>query len=151
MTVAYSEQRKIEDALVGLLEVNSEVVELGASVKGSYEVSENRKSLQVVVYCESPENENLAATGGGNFYSAVVRFESGFAPASDGGRTDKLDRLHGACERFWRTTAKATINTALSGITVHGIVGAPAESEQIKDNTILARSSARMLHYEVTA
>lgn len=151
MTVALSEQRKIEDALVGLLAANSEVVDLLARVKAGYDVADSRRPFQVVVCCEEPENADMASTGGGSFYHAVVRLDSGFAPQSTGGSIESLNKLHGACERFWRSLTKATLNTALSGVTVHGIVSAAPTTEQVKDGAYLVRSSARTLHYEVTA
>jgi hypothetical protein len=152
MTVAYSIQRKIEDAVAGLAAVNSEILELAATVKTSYEMDKTVKALAVVVRCEPPVNANLAAAGGGAYWRAELRCECGASVAADK-TLDSLDKLLGAAERFLKALTTSTLNTALTsaGITIHGITGTdqpPEEVDETRDR--LLRSSAIMLHYSVS-
>jgi hypothetical protein len=150
MTVALSYERRLENALVSLLAVNSEIVELGVTVLAAWESDKKRQSLAVVVHCGGLTNANLAATGGGAYWSATVNIQTIGVMAAEA-TNDTLDRCHGACERFWASLTTSTLNTAIgSGITVYGIVGPDGEDEQEVEDGILLRKTARLLHFGVS-
>jgi hypothetical protein len=150
MTVALSHERRIEDALVGLVAANSEIVELGVAVRGAWESDRKRQSLAVVVRCSGLTNANLGATGGGAYWSANVALRTIGVMASEATNAT-LDKCHGACERFMAALTTSTLNTALgSGITVYGIVGVEGEDEQEVEDGVLLRTAARLLHFGVS-
>ena len=152
MTVAYSIERKIEDAVAGLAAVNAEIVELAATVKTSWEQDKTVKALAVVIRCDAPANENLGATGGGAYWRAELRCVSSASIAADK-TLDNLDKLHGAAQRFLKALTVSGLNTALtsSGVTVHGITGTEQPGEDVDETRDrLLRSSAIMLHYSVS-
>ena len=145
-------ERKIEDAVAGLLAVDTDIVAMAATVKTAYEMDKKVKALSVVVKCASPVNANLGATGGGAYWRAEVILLAGLVVASDT-TMDSLDRTHGACQRFLAALSVASLNTALtsSGITVHGKTGTDQPAEEMDEaRERLTRSSSIVLHYAVS-
>jgi hypothetical protein len=143
-------ERKIEDAVAGLLAVDTDIVAMAATVKTAYEMDKKVKALSVVVKCAAPVNANIGATGGGAYWRAEVILLAGLVVASDT-TMDSLDRTHGACQRFLAALSVASLNTALSGITVHGKSGTDQPAEEMDEaRERLTRSSSIVLHYAVS-
>ena len=158
MSIAYSIERKIEDVVVVLLDANTEakeaVTSYGLTTKTAWELDKKVKALGIVVHVHNLANANLAATGGGAYWSATLTLQSGLAIAKNQSG-DQLNLMVGVCQRFLAGLTPTTLNTALTtataGITIHGITGTDQPDAEVDpQGEAIYQSSAVVLHFQVT-
>ena len=158
MAIAYSTERKIEDAVLGLFNANSEVIEAvtayGLTTKSAWQLDLKVKALGVVVHVSNLANANLAALGGGAYWSAILSLECELAIAANKSG-EYAKRVHGICQRYLAALSASIVDTALTtagaGITINGITGVdqPEDSIDTERQSIIT-TSAVMLHFTVS-
>lgn len=158
MSIAYSIERRIEDVVLGLLNLNSEAIEAvssyGLTTKTAWELDKKVKALGIVVHLHNLANANLAATGGGAYWSATLSLQAGLKIATNQSG-DQLNLMQGVCQRFLAGLTPTTLNTALTtataGITVHGITGTDQPDAEVDPQSeAIYQASAVVLHFQVT-
>jgi hypothetical protein len=158
MAIAYSIERRIEDVILGLFNAEAEVLEAvtsyGLTTKSAWQLDQKVKALGVVVHVSNLANANLAATGGGAYWSAILSLECELALAANKSG-EYAKRVHGICHRHLAALSKTTVNAALTtagaGITINGITGTdqPEDSIDTERQSIIT-TSAVMLHFTVS-
>ena len=158
MSIAYSIERKIEDVVKGLLDANTEVLEAVTSysltTKTAWELDKKVKSLGIVAHCHNLANANLAATGGGAYWSATLSLQVGLNIAKNQSG-EQLNLMAGVCQRFLAALTPTTLNTALTtasaGITVHGITGTDQPDAEVDPQSeAIYQTSAVVLHFSIS-
>jgi len=158
MAIAYSTEHKIEDAVLGLFNANTEVLDAvtayGLTTKSAWQLDQKVKALGVVVRVSNLANANLAALGGGAYWTAVLSLECELAIAANKS-AEYAKRVHGICQRFLASLSRSSLNSALStaqaGITVDGITGTEQPNDDIDEQRqSIITTSAVMLHFNVS-
>jgi hypothetical protein len=158
MAIAYSIERKIEDVILGLFNADTEVKEAvtayNLTTKSAWQLDQKVKALGVVVHVSNLANANLAATGGGAYWTAVLSLECELALAANKSG-EYAKRVHGICQRYLAALSAATVNSALTtagaGITIHGITGTDQPGDDIDtERQSIITTSAVMLHFSVS-
>lgn len=158
MAIAYSIERRIEDVILELFNAEAEVLEAvasyGLTTKSAWQLDQKVKALGVVVHVNNLANANLAALGGGAYWSAILSLECELALAANKSG-EYAKRVHGICQRYLAALSKTTVNSALTtagaGITINGITGVdqPEDSIDTERQSIIT-TSAVMLHFTVS-
>jgi hypothetical protein len=156
MTVALSYKRRIETAVKALAAVYADIAELTADgsvfLKEAYDFNEDTKGCSIVVSIEGEQNANLAASGGGAYWTAQLVLHVRQAISKDKTRTI-AGKAKGASERFLASLTAASLTTALSGqgVTVYGLTaGEPQPETILGERDSFALAAAITLHYAVS-
>ena len=158
MAIAYSIERRIEDVVLGLFNAETEVLEAvtayNLTTKSAWQLDLKVKALGVVVHVHNLANANLAATGGGDYWSAILSLECELALAANKSG-EYAKRVHGICQRYLKAFSKTTVNSALTtagaGITINGITGVDQPDDSIDtERQSIVTTSAVMLHFTVS-
>ncbi len=158
MSIAYSIERRIEDVVKTLLDANTEAQEAVTSysltTKTAWELDKKVRALGIVVHAYNLANANLAALGGGAYWSATLSLQAGLKIATNQSG-DQLNLMQGVCQRFLAGLTPTILNTALTtasaGITVHGITGTDQPDAEVDPQSeAIYQTSAVVLHFQVT-
>lgn len=146
MSNANSIERTIEDAALALCKADTDILALGPDIRTYYDQDSPSDRMALVLRCDQLENENLAGTARGVYWTARLSYIC-IAFISDNTDGERLDRLVRAAQAELFATTPAALTAALTGYTINGIVGAEPIEEDYNEG-VVTRGCAVTLHLQ---